>query len=117
MRYSKKRDQILHEIQTAKHPVSARDIHKSLGSLDLATVYRNLEVFTKEKMIRKLYLNNKEAVYEFNRDTHHHAICVECDKVIHFKAPDEKIKILLGLSDFRVDELDVTVRGICNHKK
>ncbi len=117
MRYSKNRDQILELIQTAKNPVSAKVIHSALGTLDLVTVYRNLDFFTKEKMIKKLYLSGNEAVYEFNRDTHHHAVCTDCDKIIHFKAPDEKIKKLLDLTDFQVKELEVTVRGICNHKK
>jgi hypothetical protein len=31
--------------------------------------------------------------------------------VVHFTAPDEKIKKLLGIEDFEVDDLEVTVRG------
>ena len=88
-----------------------------MSDIDLATVYRSLEYLTNEKLIRRLQLGTQEARYEFQTEPHHHAICTECDRVIHFTAPDEKIKELLGVKDFAVDELEVTVRGICNHDK
>jgi Fe2+ or Zn2+ uptake regulation protein len=85
--------------------------------IDLATVYRNLEYFTNEKVIKKLQLGSQEARFEFQHEPHHHAVCTECERVIHFTAPDEKLKKLLGIEEFKIDELEVTVRGICNHEK
>jgi Fe2+ or Zn2+ uptake regulation protein len=114
---TKKRQAILDVLQTNKEALSAAEVHAQLSDIDLATVYRNLEYFTEKKLIKKLQLGSQEAKFEYQHEPHHHAICTECERVIHFTAPDEKIKELLGVKDFDVDELEVTVRGICNHKK
>lgn len=96
--------------------LSAAQLHERLPALDLATIYRNLELFVVDGTVKKLQLGGKEAQYEYQSEPHHHAVCTECEKVIHFKAPDEKIKRLLNIEDFNVDELEVTVRGVCTHR-
>lgn len=116
-RLTKKREAILDVLKKQKKALSAAEVHALVPNVDLATVYRNLEYFTNEKVIKKLQLGSQEARFEFQHEPHHHAVCTECERVIHFTAPDEKIKKLLGIADFQVDELEVTVRGICNHKK
>ena len=115
IRFTKKRQAILDVLKNNKEALSAAEVHALLPELDLATVYRNLEYFTVEKVIKKLQLGSQEARFEYQHEPHHHAVCTECEKVIHFTAPDEKIKKLLGIEDFKVDELEVTVRGICKH--
>lgn len=116
-RHSKKREQILQVLKQEHGALSASDIHSKLPALDLTTIYRNLDGFVASAEIKKLLFTGKEALYEYQERPHHHAVCVECERVIHFMAPDEKIKKLLGIEDFQVDELEVTVRGVCNHKK
>jgi Fur family ferric uptake transcriptional regulator len=115
-RLTKKRQAILDVLKKQKAALSAAEVHTLVPDVDLATVYRNLEHFTKEKVIKKLQLGTQEAKFEFQHEPHHHAVCTECDRVIHFTAPDDKIKTLLGIDGFTVDDVEVTVRGICNHK-
>lgn len=103
-------------LQTHHGALSAAAIHTSLPDIDLATIYRNLDLFVKEKLIKKINLDTSEALYEHQAQPHHHAVCTDCHKVLHFTAPDEKIKQLLGLDGFQVDEIEVTVKGICTHK-
>ncbi len=117
LRLTEKRSQILSVLQKSNGSLSAGQIHRQLPSIDLVTIYRNLDLFVKEKIIRKVHLGTDEAQYEFQNGTHHHAICTDCEKVIHFKAPNEEIKKLLGLKGFHIDELEVTVRGTCHTKK
>ena len=116
-RHSKKREQILNVLKQEHGALSASEIHTKVPDLDLTTIYRNLEVFVNDGEVKKLLLNGKEALYEYQASPHHHAVCTECERVIHFTAPDEKIKKLLGVEGFQVDQLEVTVRGVCNHKK
>ena len=116
-RLTKKRQAILDVLKNKKAAFSATELHKFLPEVDLATIYRNLDFFTKEKLIKKLQLGTQESRYEYQHEPHHHAVCTECERVIHFTAPDDKIKALLGVEEFQVDELEVTIRGICNHKK
>ena len=116
-RHSVKREQILAVLKKEKGALSASGIHAKLRALDLTTIYRNLYVFVHDGEVKKLLLDGKEALYEFQDHPHHHAVCVECKRVIHFTAPDEKIMKLLGVPDFEVTELEVTVRGVCAYKK
>lgn len=115
IRLTKKRQAIL-DILTSNHgALSAADLHRRLPTIDLATIYRTLELFTSEKLIKKLHLADGEALYEHQAEPHHHAVCERCEKVMHFTAPDEKIIKLLGLEGFTVEELEVTVRGTHTH--
>ena len=114
-RLTKKRQAILDVLKGQNNALSAAEVHALIPDIDLATVYRNLEYFTNEKVIKKLQLGSQEARFEFQHEPHHHAVCTDCHRVIHFTAPDKKIMKLLGIEDFQVDELEVTVRGICNH--
>ncbi len=116
-RHSKKREQILAVLQTAKTALSVVQIREQLPAIDQATIYRNLDLFVQEGLIKKLHLGGSESLFEFQGHPHHHAVCTNCERVIHFTAPDDKIKKLLGLTDFEVTELELTVRGTCNHQK
>ncbi len=116
-RRSKKRDQILAALQDSKTALSAGSIHSILPKIDKVTIYRNLDLFVSEGTVKALNFGGTETLYEYQQHPHHHAVCTDCDRVIHFTAQDEKIKKLLGLSDFQVTDLELTVKGICNHKK
>lgn len=113
IRMTKKRQAVLEVLQRHHGALSAADIHGKLSDTDLVTIYRTLDLFTREKLVKQFHLDGNEAVYEYQNEPHHHAVCSDCHKVIHFTAPDEKLKALLGIADFDVDEIEVTVRGRC----
>ena len=115
IRITKKREAILDELKKYHGALSAAELHARLPQIDLATIYRTVELFTNEKIIKKLHFTDGEAKFEYQQEPHHHAVCEQCEKVIHFTAPDEKIIKLLGLDDFNVEELEVTVRGTHRH--
>lgn len=110
-RFSAKRQRILETLRESSQALSAADLHSLLPDLNLTTIYRNLEFFTEEKLIKKVPLGAQEAIYEYQAEPHHHAVCDRCQKVLHFKAPDKKIIQLLKLENFEVEELEVIVHG------
>jgi Fur family peroxide stress response transcriptional regulator len=114
-RLTKNRSAVLEVLKCGTEALSAGEIHTKLPKMDLVTIYRSLDYLAEHKLIKKLSLNSQEAKFEYQRVPHHHAVCTDCERVIHFTAPDEKIKELLGIKDFLVDELEVTVKGICKH--
>ena len=116
IRLTKKREKILNVLKKHKGTLSANDIHKKLPEIDLVTIYRNLDLFTKEKVITKVQLGTDEVQYEYQKEPHHHAVCTDCSKVIHFSASNEKIKKILGLKNFDVEEIDLVVKGKCGRK-
>lgn len=113
VKLTKNRQAVLDLLKSHHGTMSAAAIHTALPDMDLVTIYRTLDLFTKERMIKQFHLTGGEAQYEFQSEPHHHAVCVNCEKVIHFKAPDAKLKKLLGIADFAVDEIEVTVKGTC----
>ena len=114
-RRSQKRELVLKALKAAHGSLSAADIHKKVTKVDLTTIYRNLDMFVKDGTVKKLNLGDGEAQYEYNDHDHHHAICLDCDKVIHFTAPDQKIMELLKVKGFQPESLEITLRGICKH--
>lgn len=117
IKLTKKRLSILELLKHTPGTLSAAAIHSLLPEIDLVTIYRNLDLFSKEKLIKKVNLGNEEAQYEYQNEPHHHAVCDDCHKIVHFTASDEKLKKLLELKDFKIENIEVTVRGTCNHKK
>lgn len=111
LRHTTQRKKILDTLKAHRGVMSAKELHLMLPSIDLATIYRNLDLFTKEKLIKKVALGEGEATYEYQSEPHHHAICTDCEQVIHFSTSEETLKHALGLKDFEVEEIDVTVRG------
>lgn len=113
MRKTKQRTQILAVLKEAGVPMSAREVSNKLGDVDLVTVYRNLDLFTKERLVKKLQLEG-EAQYEFQKTPHHHAVCDTCKKVIHFDVDEKKLEALVAVSGFTASEIDIVAKGECS---
>jgi Fe2+ or Zn2+ uptake regulation protein len=113
MRTTKHRQEILKFLEEAHEALSASDLHVALPHINLVTIYRNLETFSKDGTIKKLHLTTQEAQYEIQTEPHHHAICNECDEVIHFTTKDKNLIKEFALPGFTIKELDVTLSGTC----
>jgi Fur family transcriptional regulator, peroxide stress response regulator len=116
-RNTKKRDTVLTFLKSTSGSLSASEISKKLPGIDLSTIYRNLDFFVSEKLIRKYQFANREAEYEYQTQPHHHAICQECNNVIHFAVPDSKLDQLAKLKNFTITSVDLTVKGFCSKHK
>lgn len=115
IRLTKKRQAILDVLKNSKEAMSAKEIHSAVTEADLATVYRSLDLFVSEKMISELNFDGDEALYEYQHEPHHHAVCTDCGKVIHFNVEEGRIKELLCLTGFDIKDIELTVRGSCAH--
>ncbi|MBN2540383.1 MAG: transcriptional repressor [Bacilli bacterium] len=60
-----------------------RLIHKKLR-INLSTVYRTLDKLVETKIVSRVQIENeKQALYEYNRNIHHHfLICQSCNRII-----------------------------------
>lgn len=114
-RHSPKREKILKLLQHHHGALTVSELHKHVPEMNITTIYRNLELFVKDGLVKKINLGSDEAHYEYSKEPHHHAICTDCDKVIHFQVSDEKIKKLLDLPDFNAESVEITVHGTCRH--
>ncbi len=113
MRLTKHRQEILDVLAHASHALSAAEIHATLPHINLVTVYRSLEGFVAADMIKKFHLGEQEATYELQHTPHHHALCDECGRVIHFTVDEVALLKHFSFPDFSISDIDITVRGHC----
>ncbi len=116
MRITKHRKEILDILTHCHGALSASEVHKELPHINLVTIYRNLDAFAEVGTIKKLYLDSNEALYEFQKHPHHHAVCTDCDNVTHFAIDEKKLSQALNLPNFDIRDIEIVVRGKCVHK-
>ena len=113
MKLTKKREEIINKVKDEKKALSAKEVSSLLPKIDQATVYRNLNLFVKEGLLKKFSFSSKEAFYEMAEKDHHHAVCDDCEKVRHLHISDKEILKSLDLDDFKAESVEVIVRGRC----
>ena len=81
IRATPQRIALLARLRAEKTPQSADAIVRSLsGALDQATVYRGLQEFEREGLVRRVQLRGS-ALYEAAEEHHHHLICRSCGTI------------------------------------
>ncbi len=79
------RKKILEVLASEHGPFSAEDLFETLqGSMDMATIYRNLLSLTEIKLAQRCEFRDGIARYELAQDQdhhHHHLVCEKCKKV------------------------------------
>ena len=113
MRRTKTREKLLKFLENADKAFTAQEIYEQIEGIDLATVYRNLNLFAEEGIVRELRINKGESLYEINKDGHEHAICSKCGKVRHVSIDKSKLKETLKLSDFEIKDIEINLIGHC----
>lgn len=84
MRITEPRKALLQFLVERERPVSAEEVHESLGqaSSDLVTVYRNLEAFEKAGIVQRVMTESGKALFEIIGENHHHhhILCRKCHR-------------------------------------
>ncbi len=98
-RLTKQRKAVWDELEKSNEHYDADKIYENIKSKKIsvsrATVYRTLDVLSKNKFIRKLDLGDGRIRYEAktSKDHHDHMICLETGKIIEFFNEDlEKLQ-------------------------
>ncbi len=115
IRISKQRILILDYLMT--HPIhpTAEEIFNDLKSEDpaisQATIYNNLNLFVKHKLVKELDFNMTSKRYEFYKKSHAHFICEVCGNIEDVEV--DEVGYEKSLSMYQIDNVEVTFRGIC----
>jgi len=80
------RDAVLATLQEAQRALTAQELHQAIADreqrIGLATVYRALDVLTREGQVATLPASSREQRYvTCSREHHHHVVCTECGHV------------------------------------
>lgn len=121
VRITRQRLAILEIFREEQKPLSAQIIYNKLkeddDKLQLSTVYRNLNTFVVNNMIRKMEfdLENKESYFELqNGEHHHHLVCIECGEIIPLCCPLKKYEQEIGeKTGYEIKEHRIKLFGIC----
>lgn len=85
LRMTTQRRVILEELMKLKTHPTAGDlcqiVRRRLPRISLGTVYRNLEILSREGVIQKLDVGGVEMRFDGNIDNHYHLRCINCGRV------------------------------------
>lgn len=122
MRHSEPRRILLEELQGRPDHPTAAELHESirhrLPRVSLGTVYRNLELFERQGLLRKLVQPGGRARYDAELHPHAHIRCVECGRIAdapEAPAPAEKsgAQLPTDLEGFRILGARLEYFGLC----
>lgn len=108
IRLTKPRLAVLKQLNQAKKPLSAKELHEAIEEHDQASVYRALKLFEKIA-IAKAEIIGKEKLYCAKKEPHHHIICKKCGIIDSLPCNHIEYKH----ANFTNIEHHLTLKGIC----
>lgn len=121
IRTNKNRVAILESIIKKKCCISINDIYSEVKKdlkIDLATIYRNINLFLEKGIINEV--KNPEdkrsyVVYSENSHDHPHFICEDCQKMICLKGFDKKCFDIIShyCVEEKINEIQIFIKGLC----
>lgn len=114
MRVTPQRGQVLAAVRELGH-ATPEQISESVSGVDVATVYRNLELLEELGFVRHAHLGHGAPSYRPAEDQHVHIVCHSCGAVLDAEPDlvDDLAGRLLAEHDFALDRAHFTVFGRC----
>lgn len=100
---------VLQYLSSAHSLISARDLHKKIKTVDLASIYRTLNLLEKMQAVN-VEVVNKEKLYCLAGEPHHHIICRNCGHTEVVKC-DHHFKNIRNFTDIYHQ---MTLTGVCH---
>ncbi|MDI9497660.1 MAG: transcriptional repressor [Bacillota bacterium] len=123
MRHTKQKERILQAVRTIPDHPTAEMVYDALKPtnprLSLATVYRNLNLFSAQGKLLKLDIPSEPARFDANVHPHAHAVCDSCGMLfdIEIERYEDYLtdlkKHIETHSDFRISDITMQIRGLC----
>jgi Fe2+ or Zn2+ uptake regulation protein len=119
LKHTKQRDDVLHAIIEQDAPFCASGLHDELAeNMDLATIYRNIEILCHEGIIREVINENDRQYYELacvHNPEHPHFYCSRCGRIYCMKQKMGKSFHPKANIDenFIVQHTRIQFRGLC----
>lgn len=115
LRITPQRISILKAIIALNTHVTVDAIHKQLPNMSLATIYNNVKLFVKLRILSELPYGDGLSKYELYQTSHYHVICKLCGKIKDFNYPVLKEVEHLGsnLTQFKISSHQLEFYGLC----
>lgn len=121
-RLTPQRVMILSAIASSSGHMTAENIHervkKSYPFIDIATVYRTIQLLKRQRLLVEIDLGSGAYQYELTQDQrHHHIVCRECGTTLDIDHHRflEPVRVALKQEyEFEADLDHFAIFGICN---
>ncbi len=119
MRLTKQRKIILDRLKkTTSHPTAVEvydEVRSQMPNISLGTVYRNLDILSRQGMIRKIETCGEQKRFDGNIDPHLHIMCTDCGCVrdVHDELNLDLDDLTSIKTDFKITGLRLELLGIC----
>ena len=116
---TKQRQAVLRVIRDAEGHLTANEVFDGarvlLPGISFATVYNSLRYLKQEGLIGEVRFGNDASRYDRTLSRHDHAICNACGRLsdLDLPIPDELLRKGERLSKFKLDSIEVVLRGLC----
>ncbi|KAF2956900.1 Fur family transcriptional regulator [Marinitoga sp. 38H-ov] len=118
MKLTKTRRDILSLYEKIDHPLNAEEIYNLLNNeYDLSTIYRNLNFFEKENILKSIVFSDK-ITYYYKSDGHFHYIyCIKCKKFekLDICFENQFKKYIEDTIKFKITDHILYFEGICSN--
>lgn len=110
-RNTKHKERIL-DLFKKHHILSASDIGIHLPDIDQSTIYRNLDRFQTDGLIKSIDLGLDSARYELADYDHFHFVCVNCDQIDMIDLQAHQLAKLVATNRV-ITKINFHVEGLC----
>jgi Fur family transcriptional regulator, peroxide stress response regulator len=115
LRVTAQRIQVLQTfIMLEGHP-AIEDLHRELPDMSVATIYNNVRLFVKMKILNELPYGDGLSRYELYKPNHYHVICEWCGYIVDYEFPGliEVEDLAARLSNYTIKRHELEVYGVC----
>ncbi|HRK07456.1 MAG TPA: Fur family transcriptional regulator [Pseudobdellovibrionaceae bacterium] len=121
-RLTEPRRKILKAVMRSKAPFSAEELHRALKrelAVDLATVYRSLQLLQSLEIIHRVDLSKDHAMFEVAaidhaHHHHHYVVCRNCDRREQLPSCDlEAVELALQKRGYQELQHRLEFTGLC----
>ena len=123
LKLTRQRILLLNEIINMETTFTAGTLHKKVkDDMDLVTIYRVLNVFLENSIIREVPSNDETKIYEMaciHNPVHPHFYCRSCKKLFCLKElkKEDYISLQKYSNNFLVDNISIQIYGLCDKCK
>ncbi len=124
LKNTKPRLAVLNAFEKSRKPLTASEIEKTLikekVKADTATIYRILETFERNGILKKIYVHEDKLSYELSSlPHHHHLVCTSCGTIkgIAVSQEEKLIKDFQKTTDFEIRSHSLEFFGLCKNCK
>ncbi|MCL5113722.1 MAG: transcriptional repressor [Patescibacteria group bacterium] len=116
-RMTRPRKLVVDALSKNDKPMTAQEIYSKMkNKADLASVYRTLELMTKNNLVQEYEFGDGKKRYELvnGHEHHHHLVCQHCGNVEDVEMKEgELMEKVANKSGFKIERHNLEFFGLC----